>query len=304
MKSMHLLRCSVLLGVAFWLLPVFAQTAALDTARIEQATGLKGTLNQSEGVFKVSLPRNDIQASVAGARMIPDPGLTAWAAFQRAGDPGSGDQAMVMGDIVLLENEVNPVMSAALDSGLEVTALHNHFLWDSPKVMFMHISGMGDEEGLARAVGQVFDKLKEMIRTKPSASTVDVDPARTSFDPKDIQQILHAAGTFNNGVYKVVLGRTASMGGHDFGKEMGVNTWAAFAGSERLAVVDGDFAMREGELQGVLKALRAANINVVAIHNHMIGESPRYVFLHYWGVGPLKDLAKDLRSALDTQGPY
>jgi len=208
---------------------------------------------------------------------------------------------MVMGDIVLLENEVNPVMSAALDNGLEVTALHNHFLWDSPKVMFMHIGGMGDEAELARAVGRVFGKLKEVIATKPNGPTANIDPAKTSFDPEDIEQIVGAAGVLKNGVYKIVIGRTAKMGEHDIGKEMGINTWAAFAGSEQQAVVDGDFAMLEGEVQGVLRALRRANINIVAIHNHMIGEAPRYVFLHYWGVGPVEELAKGLKAALITQ---
>ena len=195
---------------------------------------------------------------------------------------------MVMGDIVLLENEVNPVMSAALDSGLEVTALHNHFLWDSPRVMFMHIGGAGNEEVLARAVGRVFARLQEVIASKPSMPMANIDPAKTSFDPAGIERMLGAAGTLKNGVYKVVLGRTATMAGHEIGKDMGVNTWAAFA-------------MLESEVQGVLKALRAANINIVAIHNHMLGESPRYVFLHYWGVGPVADLAKGLKSALSTQ---
>jgi len=300
MQSRSLLSAAALLCAALWLAPaVLAADAPLDTARIEQLTGLKGTLNQKEGVFKVSFPRKDIQATVAGVRMNPDLGLTAWAAFTRA-----GDHLMVMGDIVLLENEVNPVMSAALDSGLEVTALHNHFLWDSPRVMFMHIGGMGDDETLARAVGRVFGKLREVIQTKPSMPTANVDPARTSFDPEDIEQILGTAGALNNGVYKVVLGRTASMGEHEVGKEMGINTWAAFAGSEQLAVVDGDFAMLESEVQGVLKALRGARINIVAIHNHMIGESPRYVFLHYWGVGPAQDLAKGLKAALATQAGH
>jgi hypothetical protein len=174
-------------------------------------------------------------------------------------------------------------------------------MWDSPKVMFMHIGGMGDEAELARAVGRVFGKLKEVIATKPGMPTSNIDPAKTSFDPEDIEQIVGAAGVLKNGVYKIVIGRTAKMGEHEIGKEMGVNTWAAFAGSEQQAVVDGDFAMREGEVQGVLKALRRANINIVAIHNHMIGESPRYVFLHYWGIGPVEDLAKGLKSALATQ---
>lgn len=231
--------------------------------------------------------------------MIPDLGLTAWAAFKHA-----DDHTMVMGDIVLLENEVNPVMSAALDSGLDVTALHNHFLWDSPRVMFMHIGGMGDEAALARAVGRLFGKLKEVMQTRPSPPLANIDAAKTSFDPEDIEQILGAAGTLKNGVYKVVFGRKATMGGHEVGSEMGINTWAAFAGSEQLAIVDGDVAMLESEVQPVLKALRAANINIVAIHNHMIGESPRYVFLHYWGVGPVEDLAKGLKAALDTQGNH
>jgi hypothetical protein len=286
-----------MLCAAFCVAPaLYAADAALDTVRIEQLTGLKGTLNQEEGVFKLNFPRKDFQAVVGGSRLIPDQGLTAWAAFTRA-----GDHVMVMGDIVLLENEVNPVMSAALDSGLEVTALHNHFLWDSPKVMFMHIGGMGDEAELARAVGRVFGKLKEVISTKPGLPAANVDPTKTSFDPEDIEQVVGAAGVLKNGVYKIVIGRTATMGGHEVGKEMGINTWAAFAGSEQLAVVDGDFAMLEGEVQGVLKALRRANINIVAIHNHMIGETPRYVFLHYWGVGPVEDLAKGLKAALATQ---
>jgi hypothetical protein len=199
------------------------------------------------------------------------------------------------------QNEVNPVMSAALDNGLEVTALHNHFLWDSPKVMFMHIGGMGDEQALARGVGRVFEKLKDVIRAKPNPPTANIDPAKTSFDPEDIERTLGASGVLNNGVYKVVLGRTAKMGDHEVGKEMGINTWAAFAGSEQLAMVDGDFAMLEGEVQNVLKALRAANINIVAIHNHMLGESPRYVFLHYWGVGPVEELAKGLKAALGSK---
>jgi hypothetical protein len=299
MKRKSWLAAAALFAPLLFAVDALSAESDLDTARIEQLTGLKGTLNQKEAVFKVNFPRKDIQATVAGVRMIPDMGLGAWAAFTRA-----GDHAMVMGDIVLLENEVNPVMSAALNSGLEVTALHNHFIWDSPKIMFMHIGGMGDEATLAAAVGRVFGKLKEVIRTPPSAPTGNINPAKTSFDPEDVEQILGTAGTLNNGVYKVVIGRNAKMGDHEIGKEMGVNTWAAFAGSEQQAVVDGDFAMLESEVQGVLKALRAANINIVAIHNHMIGESPRYVFLHYWGVGPVDELAKGLKAALDTQSGH
>ena len=272
------------------------ENAALDTARIEQLTGLKGTLNDQSGVFRVALPRSDLSVTVAGVHMNPDLGLTAWTAFS-----GAGAHTEIMGDIVLLENEVNPVLGAALDGGLQVTALHNHFLWDSPRLMFMHITGSGDEASLARGVGNVYDMLRKVIRTRPDTPEITIDPASTSFDTKAIDTILGASGTLKNGVYKVVLGRNTSVGGHEMGKDMGVNTWAAFAGSEQQAVVDGDFAMLEGEVQGVLKALRAAHISVVALHSHMLGESPRMVFLHYWGVGSLRNLATGLKSALNTQ---
>ena len=273
-----------------------AADSSLNIAKIEELAGVKGKLNEKEGVFKITLPRTDIQATVAGVKMNPELGLGAWAAFTKA-----GDHVMVMGDMVLLEEQVNPVMSAALDNGLEVTALHNHFLWDSPRIMFMHIGGTGDELTLAKAVGQVFNKLKETRDTKPEAPNTNIDPMNSSLDPKKIEAIIGTAGSMKDGVYKIVIGRKAKMGDHEVGKEMGINTWAAFAGSDAKAIVDGDFVMLENEVQGVLKVLRGAGINIVAIHNHMINETPRYVFLHYWGVGASPDLAKALKAALDTQ---
>jgi len=266
----------------------------LDTARIEQLTGAKGKLDEKEGAFKVSVPRTDLAVNVAGVRLTPPLGLTSWASFMRA-----GDREMVMGDLVLLEDQVNPVMSAALDNGLEVTALHNHFFGDTPKVMFMHIGGSGDESALATAVGKVFARIKDTSGGRGETPAADIDPAKSTLDPAKIDAVLGHKGDLAGGVYKVVVGRTTRMHGHAVGATMGVNTWAAFAGSDDKAVVDGDFAMLEPELQGVLKALRAAGIAVVAIHQHMAGEQPRIVFLHYWGVGPASDLAKGLRAALD-----
>ena len=223
-------------------------------------------------------------------------GLTSWAAFKKA-----GGHTVVMGDTVLLEDQVNPVMSVALDNGLEVTALHNHFFWDTPKVMFMHIGGMGDEAALASAVGKVFAKIKDTSGGKGEVPHADIDPARSTLDPKKIDAILGKTGDFKNGVYKATFGRETKMHGEAMGNTMGVNTWAAFAGSDDNAVVDGDFAMLEPELQGVLKALRGAGINIVAIHQHMSGESPRVLFLHYWGIGSTTSLATGLKRALDGQ---
>jgi Domain of Unknown Function (DUF1259) len=284
----------VALLVNVWSSP--AAEAKLDTAKIEQLTGVKGELNEKEGVYTVRVPRSDLQVTTAGVKMNPAMGLTSYAAFMKA-----GARTMVMGDTTLLEDQVNPVMSVALDNGLEVTALHNHFFWDSPKVMFMHIGGMGDEEKLASGVGKVFAKIKETSGGKGQIPKADLDPAKTSLDPKNIEGVMGVKGQMANGVYKITIGRTTKMGGHEVGNAMGINTWAAFVGGDQTAVVDGDFVMLEKELQSVLKALRGAGINVVAIHNHIETESPRIVFLHYWGVGSTTDLAKGLKAALDTQ---
>lgn len=272
-----------------------APAPALDTAAIEKLTGLKGSLNEKEGVFRVAAPRSDLQVTVRGVKITPPMGLTSWAAFTRV-----GEHVMVMGDTVLLEDQVNPVMSAALDNGLEVTALHNHFFWDSPKVMFMHIGGVGEASALAAAVGKVFAKIEETKTAAPRAN-VEIDPAKTTLDPKKLDALLGKSGELKAGVYKLAFGRETKMHGGAMGNAMGVNTWAAFAGSDEQAVVDGDFAMLESELQGVLKALRGAGIDIVAIHQHMTGETPRVLFLHYWGVGRAASLAKGLKAALDTQ---
>ena len=267
---------------------------APNGAQIEQLTGAKGKLDEKEGVFKVSVPRADLKVVAGGVHLTPPMGLTTWAAFTR-----SGEHTMVMGDLCLTEDQVNPVMSVALDNGLEVTALHNHFFWDSPKVMFMHIGGMGDEAKLAAAVGKVFAKIKETAGGKgevPPRPT-SIRRRRRSIRRRSTPCSAHK-GELANGVYKVTIGRTTKMGGHAVGKTMGVNTWAAFAGTDEQAIVDGDFAMLERELQGVLKALRAANINVVAIHQHMTGEQPRVMFLHYWGIGAHHRARQGLKAAL------
>jgi len=285
--------CCVLV---WYVLPRLAAAAKPDTAKIEQLTGVKGELNEKEEVFKVSVPRTDLSVRAAGVKLTPPMGLTSWAAFKRV-----GDHTLVMGDMVVIEDQVNSVMSAALANGLEVTALHNHFFWDSPKVMFMHIGGMGNEETLAGAVGKVFTTIQETSGGKGAIPHAELDPSQTSLDPKPIEEIIGVKGQMASGVYKITIGRTTQMHGHEVGNAMGVNTWAAFAGSDDKAVVEGDFAMLEPELQPVLKALRGAGINVVAIHQHMTLESPRVVFLHYWGIGATRELATGLKAALDTQ---
>jgi hypothetical protein len=277
-----------------------AQDTSLDPVVIEKITGLKVTHVPKEDVYKIGKPRDDVKFVVDGVAMPPFMGLTSTAMFMK----GHGANVMLMGDTVLLQDEVNPVMSIALDSGLEVTALHNHFFFDEPKVYFMHVGGEGEASKLAQGLKKMYDKVAEIraASAQPASRFAgDALSQPNSVTAKPLDAIFGAQGESNNGMYKTVIGRNAQMHGVNFGKDMGLNTWAAFAGSDDNAIVDGDFAMLETELQGVLKSLRRDSINVVAIHQHMSGEQPRYLFLHYWGKGKAADLARSVKRALDTQ---
>src|SRR5437762_10267158 len=267
--------------------------ATLDTAKIDEITGLKGKFNEKEGVYKVTFPRSDVKVIVDGWTMPPFMGLGTWAAFTE-----TKTGAMVMGDTVLFEDEVNFVMSAALDSGLNVTALHNHFFFDQPKVFFMHIEGEGTIEKLANAIKKVYDTTKAIRgpNAKPGESFSVVGqpslPEKNSINAAPLNEIFGTQGESKDGMVKFTIGRPAKMHGVTIDKDMGVNTWAAFAGNDDNAVVDGDFAVTEDELQPVLKSLLKNKINIVAIHQHMTHEEPRIMFFHYWGRGSAKDLAQ------------
>jgi Domain of Unknown Function (DUF1259) len=235
-------------------------TAPFDVTRIEGLAGAKAAFDAKEGVFKLSMPRDDLSVAVAGVKLTPAMGLTSWAAFKKV-----GAHTVLMGDTVLTEDQVNPVMSVALDNGLEVTALHNHFFWDVPKVMFMHIGGMGEGEKLATAVGKVWGKIKETSGGKGEVPRGEVSAAAAgTLDAKKLEAILGAKGQVTGGVLKFVFGAETRMHGEVMGSAMGVNTWA--------------------------------------IHQHMVGENPRVMFLHFWGVGPAVGLAKGLQAARDKTG--
>lgn len=276
-----------------------AETFSSDEmAKVEQLTGLKGTYSKEENVFKVSKPRDDVKVQVDNFSMKPFMGLTSWAAFT----PGHDNQVMMMGDTVLFEDEVNPVMSVALEAGLQVTALHNHFFYDQPKVYFMHIGGMGSLDQLASGVKKVYGKIAEIraAQPTPTASFSGAIAKDSSITSAPLEAIL-GKGQAKDGMFKVTIGRSGTMHGVKVGKEMGINTWAAFAGTDAEAVVDGDLVMTEDELQPVLKSMRASGINIVAIHQHMAGEQPRFLFLHYWGKGQAQALAQAVKKALTVQ---
>ena len=290
-----LLRTTILLGI-------ISSTFAGDfnTARIDELTGLKGKLSEKENAYKVTWPRGDVKVTVDGWSMPPFMGLGTWAAFT-----GSNEKALMMGDTVLFEDEVNAAMTAALDNGLSVTALHNHFFFDKPKVFFMHIEGEGSVDQLANAVRKVYDAVKK-VRSENSQPKDSFGgsalPDKNSISAEPLNKIFGAQGDAKDGMVKFTFGRPATMHGVKIDNTMGVNTWAAFAGADDNAVVDGDFAVTEDELQAVLKSLVKQKIYIVAIHQHMTHEQPRIMFFHYWGRGRAKELAENVKSAFFIAG--
>ena len=275
-----------------------AQEVPSDYQQVMKIVGKQG--DYKGNVLKVNIPRNDLHVKIAGYS-VPTPfGFGGWFAMTK-GDAG---EDVVMGDLVLTENEVNPVMSALLDHGLEVTALHNHFFWDDPRVFFMHIHGHGKALDLANDLRQAIDLIGQ---SKPAsgAQTASAAPMQSTLDTEKIAKIVGHAGEQNGPVYKITLGRddlTVKEMGATINARMGLNTWAAFYGSNDDAAVAGDIAMLETELQPTLKALRSHGLDVVAIHHHMTNSRPVIIFLHYWGRGPADKLATGFKAALDELG--
>ena len=290
----------VTIALVFAALLCTSVAAGLETARIDELTGLKGKMNEKEGVYRVTFPRDDVKVVVDGWTMPPFMGLGTWAAFTE-----TSNGAMVMGDTVLFEDEVNSAMSAALDNGLSVTALHNHFFFDRPKVFFMHIEGEGSVEKLASAVKKVYDAAKQIRAASPKPKDsfgAQPLPDKSSISAAPLNEIFAMQGEAKDGMVKFTIGRPATMHGVKIDKDMGVNTWAAFAGADDNAIVDGDFAVTEDELQPVLKSLVKDKINIVAIHQHMTHEEPRMMFFHYWGRGRAKDLAQAVKGGFLVAG--
>jgi hypothetical protein len=281
------------------LVPARGQQAGseLNPERIGAAAGVKATV-AAGGVVRLAWARNDVPVMVDGMPLKPFAGLGSWAAFTPA-----PHGAMVMGDTVVFQDEVTPAMDAAFANGLEVTALHNHFFFDEPKVYFMHIGGRGEPEKLAAAVKAVWDAIKKVRADRPQPATRfhGEAPKEGKLDAAALEKILNQKSESQSGVVKITIGREGRMHDMKIGGTMGLTTWAAFSGSDELAAVDGDFIMTAEEVQAVLRALRKADIHIVALHNHMIGEQPAFFFTHFWGKGPAANLAKGLKSALDAQ---
>jgi hypothetical protein len=273
----------------------------LPNADIDRILGATGSWNDKEQVYRVSFPRSDVAVSVDGFPLPPFLGLTSWVAFKATGE----GKTMMMGDLVLFQDEVGPAMDALFLRGAEVTALHNHFVYDEPRVLFMHVGGSGAAGELAGAERAALDAVRSVRRAHPDppATSGRTAPPKNTLDAASLAAVLGVPGQSKDGMFKAVFGRKARHGDVEVGSDMGINTWAAFAGSPDDAMVDGDFAVREGELQPVLQTLRRGGIDIVAIHQHMTHEDPRLIFLHYWGRGKAKRLAATVHQALDHLVP-
>lgn len=271
-------------------------SSKLDIAKIEEITGMKGT--EKNGEYKITIPQNDLTIMVDGFKITPPMGLGTWAAFTPC-----GDSAMVMGDIIVTENDLKPVQQEVIRQGFAITAIHNHFVRNRPNVMYMHIDGKGKVEKLAKSVSAILGKVKESRGKDPKDCPPDsvINNLNTAF----LDSLIGSKGELNKGVYKYTIGRpdvALSEHGIPVSTFMGFNTWAAWQGTPERAAVAGDFAMLEHEVEPVIKALVENGIEVVAVHNHMVHEIPRIYFLHYWGVGNAEQLAIGLKAALDKTG--
>lgn len=276
--------------------PTPAPQMPAEYAAVLQALGRQG--DYKDNVLKVNIPRSDLKVTVDGVATPTPFGFGGWVAMTK----GTRGMEVMMGDLVLTEDEINPVMSALLDNGIDVTALHNHFLFDSPRVFYMHVHAAGTSAELAKKIQPALALIgKNPPRgTAPAGRTID-----GKIDGGALARIIGTPGEQNGAVYKITIGRSdfeMKEMGATINARMGLNTWAAFYGSDADAVVAGDIAMLAPEITPVLKALRANGIDVVAMHHHMTGTTPDVYFLHYWGKGPAQKLATGVKAAIAELG--
>ncbi len=265
---------------------------AADWKPVEQALGKSGIL-QPGGVFKINLPRHDLNVTVGGVRLKPALALGSWVAFKRM-----GRQAMVMGDLVLTEDEVSAVMMKLQAGGIEQTALHNHVLDESPRVMYMHISGRGDPVKMARSIHAALALSKTpFTTTSGGAQSQSLD-----INTEQIERIIGRSGKANGGVYQFSIARAEKImdNGMEVPPAMGVATAINFQPTgDRRAAITGDFVLVASEVNPVIRALRENGIEVTALHSHMLNETPRLFFMHFWANNNALNLARGIRAALD-----
>lgn len=276
--------------------------SAEEIAAIESAIGKKGTYNEAQAVHTIALPRNDLKIAIKGEGVPISFGFGGWVSIKKTLD---GKSAVLMSDTVLLQEEVNPLISAAQAAGLEVGAIHNHFFYEEPRIFYMHFHGMGSPEELAKKFALAIREAKIAPANQPAPTPAATQTAKDIFDISALDAIVKYTGVVNGPTYKYTVGRqdlTIMSMGAEMTAAIGLNSWASFAGTKTNAHIAGDIAMLGHEVNGVIKVLRGHNLEVVAVHNHMLDEDPRMIFLHYYGKGAAEELAKGFRAALGELG--
>ena len=291
------MRKSLLIVAAVALLVAAAPKTATrsDWKDVEQALGRAGTLQPGD-VYKVSFPRGDLSVTLDGVAIKPALALGSWAAFKEI----SAGHAMAMGDLVLLESEVNPVIDALQKGGIEQSALHNHLIGESPHVMYLHFSGHGDAAKLARVLHDALALTKTPMGTPaPPPAT----PPAIDLQTADLDRIIRRAGKIAGGTYQFAVPRAEKIMEHgaEVPPSMGVAIAINFqpTGNARAAIT-GDFVLIASEVNPVIRALRGGGIAITAIHSHMLDEAPRLFFMHFWANDDAAKLAATLRKALDV----
>ena len=275
--------------------------AGLDTAAIDRAIGKSGQAMAGD-VYRVAFPRSDLSVTVGGVKVKPGFALGSWAAFKAAGAGASGARgAVVHGDLVLLDSEVNPVISALFQHDMQITAVHNHLINDTPHVSYVHYWGQGDAATLAANVKDVLSKSKTPISAPPATPTATSGAANDDLPADQIQQAIGLKGTVSNGVLALSVPRpeTIQMMGVTLPPSMGMATAINFqsAGAGKVAAT-GDFVMIADEVNRVARQLRQHNIGVTALHNHMLHGTPELYFMHFWGEGDAQSIATGLKAAI------
>jgi hypothetical protein len=283
---------ALIVGITGIALTVGASAADIDWSKVDQALGKPGA-NQPGGVHKYGLPRTDLKITVDGVAIKPALALGSWIGFMPM-----GNDAMFMGDLVLTENEISPVMKRLIDDGVEITAIHNHLLRTTPAVFYMHVGGHGDPVKLA----QTLHAGLALSQTPFAAPAAAQPPATLDLDTAGIDNALGAKGSVNGGVYQFSIPRAESISEDGMavppamGTAIAINFQPTGAGK---AAITGDFVLLGKEVNPVLKALRSNGIEVTALHSHMIDDSPHLFFMHFWANDDVTKLGRGLRAALD-----
>ena len=295
MKTSKLISSILLLGFG-----AVAQNMPADYDGVLKALGKQGDFK--DNVLKINIPRSDLKITIDGIATPTPFGFGGWLAMTK----GDGGTDVMMGDLVLQEDEVNPVMSAILENGLEVTAIHNHFFFESPRIFYMHVHGHGKAADLAKMAKPAVDLIGHgSAQHQSSVTGGNSSISAGQIDTAKLAKIVGHDGEQNGAVYKITIGRDdlkLKEMGAPINARMGLNTWAAFFGTDANAEIAGDVAMLSHEVTPVLKALRSNGLSVVAIHHHMTGTQPTIYFLHYWGTGPAEKLANGFKAALNELG--